>query len=325
MDKLRRSWRLFETSLVVMRREQRLLLFPILTAVLTGFIILLFVCPVALQPTGHSYLSLDHWKAAANSLFILSPAPAQDASTLESTNQNSTTSSDMQGVRPVGLAWFALLYFVSMFCATFFNVAFYHQILQALSGQPVSISAGLRFALGKWQSILLWALFAGLVGYLIKTLEQRLNLIGQLVMKLIGAAWSVACVFVIPVLITDESPNPFRVLKKSALTLTRTWGEALIGYAGVSFGGAIVVLLSVAWLGAAVAFAIAWHLYWVTVLGVLAWLVAILLWSYLLNVASQIFRCALFLYASEGSLPEPYTQEMMAAAWKQKKNSAKAL
>ena len=35
---------------------------------------------------------------------------------------------------------------------------------------------------------------------------------------------------------------------ESALTLKNTWGESLIGYAGVSFGSAIIVLLSLAWL-----------------------------------------------------------------------------
>jgi len=35
----------------------------------------------------------------------------------------------------------------------------------------------------------------------------------------------------------EETANPIEVLKNRALTLTRTWGESLIGYAGVSIGG----------------------------------------------------------------------------------------
>jgi len=41
--------------------------------------------------------------------------------------------------------------------------------------------------------------------------------------------------------------------------------------------------------------------------------------SYVMSVASQIFRCALFLYASQRVLPQPYTPEMMQLAWKIKK------
>ncbi len=167
----------------------------------------------------------------------------------------------------------------------------------------------------------MWTLFAGLVGYIIKTLEERFGLVGQLIMRLLGTAWSIACVFVIPVLITEEeSSNPLTVLKRSALTLKKTWGESLIGYAGVSFGNLLVLLLSLVWLGAGIAVAVALHLYWLIAVNVAVWLVAIFLWAYLLSVASQIFRCALFLYASQGTLPHPYTDEMVALAWKMKKH-----
>jgi len=158
------------------------------------------------------------------------------------------------------------------------------------------------------------------VGYAIKALEQRFGWVGQLVMRLIGTAWSIACVFVIPVIITEESTsNPFQVLKKSALTLKQTWGESLIGYVGVSFGGVVVLLISLVWLGGTIATSIALHLYWLIAVAVVVWLFAIIAWSYLMSVASQIFRCALFLYASGGTLPAPYTPEMMALAWKTKK------
>jgi len=40
--------------------------------------------------------------------------------------------------------------------------------------------------------------------------------------------------------------------------------------------------------------------------------------SYLLQVASQVYRCALFIYASEGVVPGPYDQDMMDLAWKVK-------
>jgi hypothetical protein len=167
----------------------------------------------------------------------------------------------------------------------------------------------------------MWTLFAGAVGYLIKSLEQRFGFVGQWIMRLLGTAWSIACVFVIPVIVTEEQTNnPLTVLKKSALTLKQTWGESLIGYVGVSLGSALILVLSLFWLGGGIAVGLSLHRYWLIAVVVLAWLAAILAWSYILNVASQIFRCALFLYASQGTLPEPYTQEMVALAWKVKKS-----
>jgi len=322
MNKFQRSWQLFQSSLAVMRREKKLLLFPILTAVCTVFIVLLFLAPVAFQPTGYAYASGQHWQTIGERVFKAPPgervAAPQDADSLPVTSNHKTVGN----VRPMALGYFALLYFVTMFAATFFNVAFYSQILRSLSGQPVSIGAGLLFACTKWQSILAWTLFAGLVGLIIQALAERFGFIGQLVMRLVGTVWSIACVFVIPVIITEEKTlNPVKVLKQSALILTRTWGESLIGYVGVAFGNALILLVSLVWLAAGIGAAVALHLYWLIAAVVGTWLLAMILWGYLMSVASQVFRCALFLYATNGTLPEPYTEEMMALAWKRKKGS----
>ena len=54
-------------------------------------------------------------------------------------------------------------------------------------GEMVSILAGTRLG-----PILMWTLFAGLVGLIIKTIEQRLSLVGRIIARLLGTAWSVA-------------------------------------------------------------------------------------------------------------------------------------
>jgi hypothetical protein len=303
-----------------MAREKKLLLFPIITAVCTLVILGLFLVPVALQPTGHAYTSAQHWETVAERTFRKPPAETttvtKDANSLRMTGHEQPAGE----FQPLALAYFALIYFTSMFAATFFNVAFYSQILRALEGQSVSITGGLLFACRRLPTILAWTLFAGVVGIVIKALEERSGLLGRIVMGLVGAAWSIACVFVIPVIITEDNTfNPFTVLKRSALILTRTWGESLIGYAGVAFGNFLILLLSLVWLGGGIAAAMALQWYWGIAVVVGVWLLAMVLWSYLINVASQIFRCVLFLYAANGTLPEPYTEEMMALAWKYKK------
>lgn len=314
MNKFQRSWQLFRSSLVVMRRDKKLLLFPILTTAITIFIAVIFLMPVAFRPTGYGYATAEHWKAVGNSVYDVD---WQKHTSADGSSQNLT----VKGVKPLALGYFALMYFVSMFFATFFNVAFYQQILNALSGQPVSIMGGLQFASTKWKIILMWTLFAGLVGFIIKTLEERSGLVGRWILKLLGTAWSIACVFVIPVIITEqETTNPLVVLKKSALTLTRTWGESLIGYAGVSLGGSLIFFGSILLLGGGIAVSVLLHLWWLAVLVFLGWLAGIFILSYLMSVASQIFRCALFLYASNGILPEPYNEEMMALAGKVRKS-----
>lgn len=313
-----------KSSLAVMTENKMLLAFPILISTLTAFMVLLFLTPVAFQRTGYGYGSAEHWKAVGNSVVNLNAVSNQNRAASSDDSQGAQPDSSRRvgitAVRPLALAYFALMYFASMFLATFLNVAFYHEILNALNGGQVSIMGGIQFACTKWKIILMWALFAGLVGMIIRALEQRFGMIGQLMMRLLGAVWSVACVFVIPVIVTEEeTANPVEVLKKSALTLTRTWGESLIGYAGVSIGGGIIMLASLLWLGAGIFVAVNLHSMLLGALVVVSWLVGVCILSYLMGIASQIFRCALFLYATRGTLPDPYNEEMMALAWKVKK------
>ena len=161
MNRFQRSWELFKSSMAVMGREKKLLLFPILTTMCTLFIVMLFVAPVALQPTGYAYTSSQHWETVGERIFKQAPQATttvtQDAESLQITGRQASGGD----FRPLALGYFALIYFASMFVATFFNVAFYSQILAALSGQPVSILRGLLFACTRWQTILAWTLFAG--------------------------------------------------------------------------------------------------------------------------------------------------------------------
>ena len=126
--------------------------------------------------------------------------------------------------------------------------------------------------------------------------------------------------FVIPVIVCDESTsNPIDMLKKSAGTLQQVWGEGLIGYIGI---GAINSIVFASSFGVAIVAAIVsanLHLYWVLGFVIGGWILSMILWSYLMNVAGLVYKGALFLYASEGIVSEPYDQDMLNSAWKYKK------
>jgi hypothetical protein len=306
--KFQRSWLLLKSSLSVIARNKQLLVFPLVTFSLTIAIILFFLAPAVLRPTGYSYTQPEHWQAISHSLFTQPEgASGQHGSQV--------------GFTPAAVAYLALLYFVSMFFATFFNVAFYSEILAALSGQTVSIGRGLKFASTRWKAILMWTLFAGLVGLIIKAIEQRLEIVGRLLARFIGLAWSIASVFVIPIIVReDQGSNPLNILKKSAAILKRTWGEALIGYAGLAFANTLILIGSMVLLIGALAASIALNNFWLVAIAGAFWLVTLFAWSYVTSVASQVYKGALYLYAAEGVVAEPYNREMLDMAWKFKKS-----
>jgi hypothetical protein len=305
MNRLERSWVLLKSSLSVIGRNKQLLVFPAVIFICTVAIVGFFLAPPVLRPTGYSYTTAEHWKTIYHSLFA------------ESSGGGRTQIALTRGA----MVYFALVYFVAMFIATFCNVAFYHEILAALTGQPVSVGRGLKFAMTKLGSIFMWTLFAGLVGLIIKIIEERLDWVGQIIGRLVGLAWSVAAVFAIPIIVRQEgNANPVAVLQKSAGVLKRTWGEALIGYAGLSIANTLVALGSFIWLGATIAISVVLHIYWLIAIAAIIWLCAMFIWSYVAGVASNVYRGALYLYAAEGVVAQPYSQDILDMAWKFKKS-----
>jgi len=293
-----------KSSLSVIGRNKQLLVFPIVVFASTVGIVIFFLGPPLLRPTGHPYTSGEHWQAIYHSLF-------------RETGHGGQTQVVFS---PAAVAYMAFLYFLSMFIATFFNVAFYHEILAALTGQPVSIGRGLKFASTRLWSILMWTLFAGLVGLIIKTIEERMEIVGQIIGRLVGLAWSVAAVFVIPVIVRKEqNANPISVLRDSAGILKRTWGEALIGYIGLSFANTLIVLGSVVVIAGAIVGSAALNNFWLAAFVVPLWLLLLFAWSYVTSVASHVYRGALYLYAAEGVVAAPYDQDMLNMAWKYRK------
>jgi hypothetical protein len=285
----------------VIGQNKRLLWFPLITAILTCVIALFFLSPAVLWDTGHTLMESSHWKTLAGRYFILGEK------------------GEMRGFTSIGFAYMAVVYLVSVFGATFFNVAFYHEILSALNGNPVSIKRGLHVACSKVKSILMWSLFTGIVGILIKMLEDRLHWVGRWIAKLIGIAWSVASVFVVPVIIREETgANPVTFLKNSALMLKRTWGESLIGYVGIRFISVLCMLGSLLIFAVPLGVAIVLRNVWLMVAVVVLEFICLMIIGYLIHVASQVYRCALYVYASEGVTPGPFDEQMMNMAWKVK-------
>jgi hypothetical protein len=327
MNKIRCSGKLLKAAFAVLFREKKLLLFPFIA---TGFALVVaafFIAPIAFYPTGHSYFSGAHWSALAE-MFTRNMDSAERHHQPPMFNQYGF-------VMFFSKHWWltvllAVAYFVSMFLATFCNVAFYHEIMQALNGNTISIRRGFQFAKTRWRAVLLWSLFAGLVGYIIQTIEQRVGFLGKIIAGLIGFAWSVACIFIIPTLVRDtENSNPIKLLRVSAGTLRRTWGETIVGFVGIGILSALSMFTMIAGILLVIGipmFVFAGsnpkiepkHLmYFEGGIFLTAVLVATLL-SYLGGMLNSIYRCALYIYATEGVVPGTFDKELLDSAWKVK-------
>ncbi|HEY5043310.1 MAG TPA: DUF6159 family protein [Verrucomicrobiae bacterium] len=320
MNEIRRSKKLLKAAFTVLFREKKLLLFPIIGTGLALIVALFYFAPITFYPTGHSYFSTAHWSAIGERIsqsFSLPPQHSADHPVLTRVATGLTGGSHVIFRHWWITLLFASSYFTSMFLGTFCNVAFYHEIMQAINGNAVSIQRGFRFAAMRWRAVLLWSLFAGLIGYIIRAIEQRVGIFGKLIAGLIGFTWSVASIFIIPTLVHDtETINPLQLLRHSAGTLKRTWAELVIGFVGVE---AILIFYTMPIMLAIFFISGFYHLAVSPVLILLcAMFLMIFPLSWICQVANSVYRCALYIYATEGVVPGTFDKELLDSAWKVK-------
>jgi uncharacterized membrane protein YeaQ/YmgE (transglycosylase-associated protein family) len=329
MNKIKRSGRLLKASFAVLFREKRLLLFPVIATVLAAVVALFFIAPIVFYPTGHPVFSTAHWTALVE-MFARNMGPAEPRAShqpmLVSRYGPALFFSQHWWVAPI----FALAYFVSMFLATFCNVAFYHEIMQALGGNTVSIRRGFRLAASRWRTVLLWSLFAGLVGYLIQTIQERLGFFGRIVTGLVGFVWSVACIFIIPTLVHDtETRSPIKLLQSSVGTLRQTWGEMIVGFVGIQLFSFLAMFTMI--IGILLCLGIPMvvfshpspglkigHLMYYQASILLLFVIVATSFSFLGGLLNAVYRCALYIYATEGVVPGSFDKELLDSAWKVK-------
>ncbi|MCX6363924.1 MAG: DUF6159 family protein [Actinobacteria bacterium] len=125
-----------------------------------------------------------------------------------------------------------LFYLVEYLVIIFFNAALVSAAIIRLKGGDPTLGDGLRGAWSHIGPILGYAAIAATVGLVLQILRERGGIAGVIVAALGGMAWNVITFLVIPVLVV-EGIGPVTAIKRSAGLLKKTWGEQIIGNAGI--------------------------------------------------------------------------------------------
>jgi hypothetical protein len=283
MERLRRSWQLAKASWAVLRADRELLLFPLMSFLALVAILISFAVPIALT-VGFSGRELD---------------------------ENST----------LGFVLGFLFYVVAYSVMFFFNAGLVGAAMIRLEGGDPTVGDGLRIASSRLPAIIGYAVIAATVGMVLRFISERAGFIGAIIIGFIGLAWSVLTFLVVPVLVV-EKVGPVDAVKRSGGLLRKTWGEQIIGGAGI---GIVFGLLSFAaiiiGIAVVVAFAaVAWQL---AVLGVFATILVVGGISLVGAALSGIYTASLYRYATTGDAGA-FGTDAMAAAFKQKQASRMA-
>lgn len=281
-DKLQNSWTLAKASWSVLQSDRELLIFPIISFIGAVIVSILFAVPFF-------------------TVGIVEGSRGNDP-----------------GLTPLGIIigflFYVVLYTVIFFC----NTALIGAALIRLKGGDPTVSDGFRIASERLTHIVGYAVISATVGMILRAISERGGLFGQIVSGLVGFAWNVATFLVVPVLVI-ENIGPWEAIKRSSTLLKKTWGENLIGNAGIGLVTFLVMIaglfitIGLAALGASLnstPFVVA-----VIIVGV----IFMILLGLVSSALTGIYQAAVYRFAAEGEAGGMFAPELVQQAFKRKR------
>jgi hypothetical protein len=276
-ERFSRSWSLVKASSAVLRANKRLMVFPVLSSICTLIVAASFLVPAfASGMLGH----MDRGHMTPGAAVVL-----------------------------------FLFYLAQYFIIIFFNSALVGAAMIHLRGGNPTVSDGFRIALSKLPAILGYAVISATVGMVLRAIQERAGFIGRWVVGLLGVAWTLATFLVVPVLVNQEI-GPFDAVKRSAELLKRTWGENLIGNAGIGLAFGLLTMLVVVGGAALVFLAVSTHSTGAIVVVVALCVVIALTLAVIQSALHGIYAAAVYRYAEEGDAGAGFDKALVADAFK---------
>ena len=213
-----------------------------------------------------------------------------------------------QGEQGDTTAWVLafIYYFVNYFVIVFFNSALVACAMIRFRGGNPTVGDGLRAASARLPEILAWVLLASTVGIVLRMIQERLEFVGRIVIGLVGAAWTIATYFIVPVLVVEKL-GPFDAVKRSTELMKQTWGESLASHVGIGAATSLISFLGVLLIGiASVALAVVTSHMGFLIAGGVAIVAFLVLAALVSSALSTIVLSALYLYAAEKKAPQAF-------------------
>ena len=265
-----RTWELIKMSWAVLKKDRELVLFPVMSTV---------------------------------ALVILAGLMMGVGSGLGTMDRLPDT-----GASEVDILLLAVTYFLLAFVVIYFNSALIGAAMIRLAGGDPTVGDGLRMANKRLPQILGWALISATVGLILQVLrsQARDNMIGQIVLSLVGGVWAYLTYFVVPIVVA-EGLGPIGAIRSSGSLFKRTWGEQVTSNVGFGILAFVAVLIGAlpAVLVAAISLPV----------GIAVGVATVGLALAIVTALEGIFKAALYGYVADGRVPEDFTRDSLAGAY----------
>ncbi|MCY4113471.1 MAG: DUF6159 family protein [Chloroflexi bacterium] len=265
-----RTWELIKMSWAVLKKDRELVLFPVMSTVA------LVILAGLMMGVGSGLGTVDRLAGS--------------------------------GASEVDIALLAVTYFLLAFVVIYFNSALIGAAMIRLAGGDPTVGDGLRMANKRLPQILGWALISATVGLILQVLrsQSRDNMLGQIVLSLIGGVWAYLTYFVVPIVVA-EGLGPIAAIRSSGSLFKRTWGEQVTSNIGFGILGFVAALIGAlpAILVAAVSLPV----------GIAVGVATVGLALAIVTALEGIFKAALYGYVADGRVPEDFTRDSLAGAY----------
>lgn len=282
MKKIRKALDIMKACWKVLMLDKELLVFPLLSSLILGALVAVFIWPFWVAGTVPSFLTETN--EAGEPVF----------------------NKVMIGVVFVG-------YFVTYFTIIFFNTALIACVKIRFAGGDPVVMDGLRASTARLPQIFVWALVASVVGFILNQLRNENKGPLGFVVSLIGLGWAVAVYFVVPVLVSERL-GPLAAIKRSVAIIKKTWGEAIVAEVGF---GVLYSFVGLAIVGFAISAAFLFEPYPSISISIVAiGAVFVVAASLVFSTLGSILKAALYVYAVDGKLPDAFDPELIKGAFK---------
>jgi Family of unknown function (DUF6159) len=263
-NRLSRSWTLVKASASVLEQDRELLVFPAISLAALLVVSLCFALPM-LGLGVLDGMSRGGNKAVSTGVYVVA----------------------------------FLFYFSQYFVIFFFNTALVGAAMIRLDGGAPTLGDGMRVATSRLGAIAGYAFIAATVGMILRAIQERVGFIGRFIVGLLGVGWAIATYLVVPVLVA-RNVGPIDAIKESAHLLKETWGENVIGQAGLGVAFAFIYLGVIACGIFLIIVASLAHKASIIIAAVLLTVLAVAITALVQSALAGIYAAALYRFATTG-------------------------
>lgn len=275
-ESIYRSIELAKESFEVIKKDNEILLFPILSGITCLIFVTLMIVPIFIAGT--------IFGESLNNPFIL-------------------------------YGGLFVFYLVTSFIVVFFNTALVSCAHIRLTGGDPTFRDGISQALMHLKKIFAWAVISATVGVILSFLRDENNIIGQVVISMIGMAWGLLTYFVVPVMILEDLSIVASV-KQSTSLFRKTWGESIVGPGSISLIFIIIGLVALLPLFLLLLFGNVSLI----MAGFTIYIILIVVLAIIASALQGVFNTALYIYAKTGTVPSAFRSDLVTNAFVSKKS-----